>query len=54
MDLYNIYCKGEKIYSEISEEQMFDAIDDLSIEFYQQGTPHPDELVVEYIRTNQE
>ena len=29
---YNIYCKGRKLYSNLTEEEYFDMMEDLSIE----------------------
>ena len=34
---YNILCKGRKIYSNLTEEEYFDIMEDLSIEYYQTG-----------------
>ena len=48
-ELYNIYCKGEKIYSNLTEEEYFDTMEDLAVEFYQSGTPRPEELNTEII-----
>ena len=48
-DLYNIYCKGRKIYSHLTEEEYFDIMDDLSIEYYQTGSPSPDEIYTEIV-----
>ena len=41
---YNILCKGRRIYSALTEEEYFDVMEDLSIEFYQTGSPNPSEL----------
>ena len=41
---YNIYCKGRKLYSNLTEEEYFDIMEDLSIEFYQTGSPRPEDL----------
>ena len=51
-ELYNIYCKGRKIYSHLTQEEYFDTMEDLSIEFYQTGTPRPEELDTEIIKEN--
>ena len=51
-ELYNIYCKGRKIYSHLTEEEYFDTMEDLSVEYYQTGTPSPDELDTEIIKEN--
>lgn len=46
---YNILCKGRKIYSNLSEEEYFNIMEDLSIEFYQTGSPRPEDLETEII-----
>ena len=46
---YNILCKGKKIYSNLTEEEYFNVMEDLSIEFYQTGSPNPNELETEII-----
>jgi hypothetical protein len=46
---YNILCKGRKIYSNLTEEEYFNLMEDLSIEFYQTGSPKPEELETEII-----
>ena len=49
---YNIYCKGEKIYSHLTQEEYFDMMEDLSVEFYQTGSPSPNDLETEIISKN--
>lgn len=44
---YNILCKGRKIYTNLTEEEYFNTMEDLAIEFYQTGSPHPEELETE-------
>jgi hypothetical protein len=51
-ELYNIYCRGRRIYSHLTEEEYFDTMEDLSIEYYQTGSPRPDELDTEIIKEN--
>jgi hypothetical protein len=46
---YNILCKGRKIYSNLTEEEYFNIMEDLSIDFYQTGSPRPEELETEII-----
>jgi hypothetical protein len=46
---YNILCKGRKIYSNLTEEEYFDIMEDLSVEFYQTGSPNPNEIETEII-----
>jgi hypothetical protein len=49
---YNILCKGRKIYSDLTEEEYFNTMEDLAIEFYQSGSPHPEELETEIMEIN--
>ena len=49
MTKYNILCKGRKIYSDLSEEEYFNTMEDLSVSFYQTGSPRPEELETEII-----
>lgn len=46
---YNILCKGRKIYSDLTEEEYFNIMEDLSVKYYQTGTPKPEELETEII-----
>ena len=48
-DKYNILCKGSKIYTNLSEEEYFDAMEDLASQFYEQGSPKPEEINTEII-----
>ena len=49
---YNILCKGRRIYSSLSEEEYFNVMEDLSIEFYQTGSPKPEDLETEILVEN--
>jgi hypothetical protein len=51
-DTYNILCKGRKIFSNLTEEEYFNVMEDLSIEFYQTGSPLPEEIQTEIIGEN--
>lgn len=46
---YNILCKGRKIYSNLTQEEYFNIMEDLSIDYYQTGSPKPEELETEII-----
>ena len=46
---YNILCRGRKIYSNLTEEEYFNTMEDLSIEFYKTGSPRPEDLETEII-----
>jgi hypothetical protein len=48
-ELYNIFCKGRKIYSNLTETEYFNTMEDLSIKYYETGSPHPEELKTEII-----
>ena len=48
-EVYNILCNGRKIYSNLSEEEYFDIMEDLAAEFYQTGSPNPNEIETEII-----
>ena len=49
---YNVLCKGRKIYSHLTEEEYFNVMEDLSIEFYQTGSPRPEDLETEILLEN--
>ena len=49
IEMYNILCKGRKIYSSLTEEEYFNTMEDLAIEFYQTGSPNPEDLTTEII-----
>jgi hypothetical protein len=53
METYRILCNGRVIYNEISQDEMFDIIDELSEQFYETGVPNPGDLMVECIRTQE-
>ncbi len=46
MDLteYTILHKGKVMYENLTEEEYFDKIEDLSIEYYQKGFPRPQDI----------
>ena len=46
---YNILCKGRRIYSSLTEEEYFDIMENLSIEYYQTGSPKPENIKTEII-----
>ena len=49
MDKYRILCNERVIYNNLSEEEMFDVMDELADQFYETGVPNPADLVVECI-----
>ena len=50
---YNILCKGRRIYTGLTEEEYFNVMEDLSIEFYQTGSPKPEDLETEILMEKQ-
>ena len=50
---YNILCKGEVIYSKLTEEEYFDTMEDLASEFYETGIPHPSDINTEIIEEHE-
>lgn len=53
-ELYKIVHKGEVLYENLSRDEMFDVMDDLSEKFYEEGSPQPSDIVVEYQSDSQE
>ena len=49
---YNILCKGRRIYTALTEEEYFNIMEDLSIEYYQTGSPNPEDLETEILLEN--
>jgi hypothetical protein len=49
---YNVLCKGRRIYSSLTEEEYFNVMEDLSIEFYQTGSPNPEDIETEILLEN--
>lgn len=49
MTKYNILCEGEKIYSNLTQEEYFDTMQDLATQFYETGLPDPAHLYTEMI-----
>ena len=47
-ELYNITLKGGKVlFSDLTQMEYFERMEDLAIEFYQTGAPHPNDIVTE-------
>ena len=49
---YNILCKGRRIYTSLTQEEYFNVMGDLSIEYYQTGSPRPEDLETEILLEN--
>ena len=41
---YTILHKGDIMYKNLTQEEYFDIMEDLSIEYYQKGSPKPQNL----------
>ena len=44
---YNILRNGTVIFENIGQMEYFDIMEDFAVEYYQTGTPHPDEITYE-------
>jgi hypothetical protein len=49
-DKYNILCRGRKIYTNLTEEEYFDIMEDLANDFYQTGSPNSNEIETEIFK----
>jgi hypothetical protein len=50
-ETYNIYRKDKLVYENLSQDEYFDAMQDLAEEFYSTGSPLSDDLRTEIIRS---
>ena len=41
---YTILHKGDVLYKNLTKDEYFDIMEDLSIEYYQKGSPKPQNL----------
>ncbi len=46
-ELYKVFINGKEAYTALTQGEYFDLMDDLSLEFYQTGSPHPDDIITE-------
>ena len=51
-DRYSIYIHGECKFSDLTQHEYFDIMEDLAIEFYQTGKPEPSEIHTELQKGN--
>ena len=49
-EVYTLLHKRKVLHKNLTEEQYFDIMEDLSIEYYQTGSPRPEDLETEIIR----
>ena len=47
---YTILHKGEVLYKNLTEDEYFDIMEDLSIEYYQKGFPRPQDLETKIVK----
>ena len=47
---HTILHRGKVLYKNLTEEEYFDIMEDLSIEFYQKGSPRPQDLETKIIK----
>ena len=47
---YTILHKEKILYKNLTEEEYFDIMEDLSIEYYQKGSPKPQDLETKIIK----
>jgi len=46
---YNVLRDGKVIFTNVSEMEYFNLMEDFALEFYQTGTPHPNEISFEIL-----
>lgn len=51
---FRILCNGRVIYQNLSQEEMFETMDDLSQQFYDTGLPNPHDLIIECMSESME
>ena len=49
-ELYNILIDGKLVFSSLTQMEMFDRLEDLSIEYYQTGTPNPNSIKTQIVK----
>tara|TARA_B100000287_G_scaffold399150_1_gene417146 strand:+ start:444 stop:611 length:168 start_codon:yes stop_codon:yes gene_type:complete len=49
-ETYSIFIKGKEIHEKLTQFEYMEIMEDLSIEFYQTGTPHPDDITTKIIK----
>ena len=52
MESYNIFCKDKLIFESLTEDEYFDAMEDLAQEYYKTGVPDPMDLETKIITGN--
>lgn len=49
-DRYTILIKGKETYSDLSQFEYMERMEDLAIEFYKTGSPDPSDITTEVIK----
>ncbi len=52
MELYNITINGKESYTKLTQTEYFDVMEDLALEYYQNGTPNPSDIQTNIIEEN--
>lgn len=47
LELYKVTIDGKEVFSGLTQTEYFNIMDNLSIEYYQRGSPHPDTIKTE-------
>jgi hypothetical protein len=50
MTSYNILVDGKVLFTGLTDDEMFDRLDDLALEYYQCGDPEPGKIKTQIIR----
>ena len=52
-ELYNILIDNKEVFTALGQGEYFNTMEDLSIQYYQTGSPHPDTIKTEtYLEEN--
>jgi|TARA_R100000152_G_C6605351_1_gene61048 hypothetical protein len=49
-DRYTILIKGKETYSDLSQFEYMERMEDLAIEYYKTGSPDPSDITTEVIK----
>jgi len=50
---YSIYCGNKLLFSDLTQGEYFNIMEDLSVEYYQTGSPRPEELRTEIVQVTE-
>jgi len=52
-ELYKVTINGKEVFTALGQTEYFQIMEDLALEFYQTGSPHPDTIKTEiYLEEN--